>query len=431
MIVRMSKSLKYIRCGKLYNGIDDEFKVDYSILVEGKNIVKVGPRFDIPESAEQIDLSDATVTPGLIDAHTHIENFDWRTGRDEMYKLSSEMRTIAAVRNAGKYLARGFTTIRHAGGHQGYGVLNVRDAIAQGYIEGSRIVAAAQFMCSPGSHGDFSQLYHRNPAISKHIQNDQVGLGSGKDFFVHAVREQAKYGADYIKIMATGGFASQNDSPVQQQLNDEELKAIMDTAHEIGIPVTAHVYTPRVMQKLVDFGITGLEHGSFMNQETAEKIASANVYLVPTFCPYEEAVHYDPEKIKLKNPEFTKKLELYRERLVEGREQIKKSKIRLGYGTDIAGVHQAYESGYEYMAWFKSGMGTFRTLKAATKTNAGILQIDHIVGTLEPGKLADISAWKRDLETDPAALLDCYFVMKGGVVFNTQRCEDYEGFEEM
>jgi imidazolonepropionase-like amidohydrolase len=283
-------------------------------------------------------------------------------------------------------------------------------------------------MCSPGSHGDFSQLFNRNPKVSALIQNSQIGLGSGKDFFVNAVREQVKYGSDYIKIMATGGFFTPNDTPIQKQLNDEELKAIIDTAREMGKTVTAHVYTPEMMQTLVKLGIAGLEHGSLMDEETAALITDAKVYLVPTFCPYEEAVHYDPEKIKLKNPEFRRKLEQYREQLVLGREQIKKSSITLGYGTDIAGVHPAYESGYEYMAWFKTGMGVFRTLKAATKTNSEILQIEHLVGTLEPGKLADISAWKRDPETDPAALLDCAFVMKEGKTYQTERCEDYEGF---
>jgi imidazolonepropionase-like amidohydrolase len=424
------ENLLYLTCGKLYDGIRDEFRKNQSILVDGDRIVKIGPSFVRPESAKLVDLGDALVTPGLIDAHTHIEGLDWKLGPDATYKIDSEMRTIAAVRNAKKYLSRGFTTIRHAGGHGGFGVLRVRDAIAQKIIEGSRIIAAAQFLCSPASHGDFSQLYKNNPQLSYHIQRDQIGLGSGKDFFVNAVREQVKYGSDYIKIMATGGFFTPHDTPLQKQLNDEELKAIIDTARELGTTVTAHVYTPEMMQTLVKLGIHGLEHGSLMDEETANIIKDAGVYLVPTFCPYEEAVHYDPEKIKLKNPEFRKKLELYRERLVAGREQIIKSGIKLGYGTDIAGVHPAYESGYEYMAWFKSGMGVFRTLKAATKTNAEILGIDHFTGVLEEGKLADIAAWKRDLETDPAALLDCAFVMKEGKEYPVERCEDYEGFTE-
>ena len=143
---------------------------------------------------------------------------------------------------------------------------------------------------------------------------------------------------------------------------------------------------------------------------------------VPTFSPYEEAVHYDPEEIKKKQPEFRKKLELYRDALQAGREVICSSKIKLGYGTDFVANHQNYESGYEYEAWLSSGMHPFAALKAATSVNADILQLSDQIGTLEPGKLADISAWKRDLMHDKKALLDCAFVMKEGIQYQTESC---------
>lgn len=198
----------------------------------------------------------------------------------------------------------------------------------------------------------------------------------------------------------------------------------MMTAHEWGKTVTAHVYSPNHMQKLVKYGIDGMEHCSLMDEETAQMIADHNVYVVPTFCPYEEAVHYDPVGIQDKQPEFRAKLEYYKDALQAGREVIKNCKCKLGYGTDFVANHQNYESGYEFKAWMESDMGTFRTLKAATKNNSEILQLDDKIGTLEVGKLADISAWKRDLMTDPYALLDCAFVMKEGVVYPTEKCED-------
>ena len=187
------------------------------------------------------------------------------------------------IRTAQKTLSRGFTTVRHPGGitSNGFGVLDVKRAIEKGYITGSRIVAAPRFLCAAGSHGDLSQGFARNPELSNIVQNLRLSLGAGKDFFVNAVREEIKYGADFIKIMATGGFFTPYDNPSQQQMNDEELKAIMDTAHEWGKTVTAHVYSVDHMQKLIKFGIDGMEHCSLMDEETAQMIIDNDVYVVP------------------------------------------------------------------------------------------------------------------------------------------------------
>lgn len=421
----MERRYKYIICGKLYDGIHDEFYENRKILVDGDKIAAVGIDVPCPEEAEVIDLSGFTVTPGLIDAHMHMDYFDWHTVREEVYTTSEEMKTLAIARCAKKVLERGFTSVRHVGGitSKGYGALDVKYAIEKGYIEGARIVAAPLFLCSAGSHGDMSQGYSRNPELSAIMQGMRTTLGSGKDFFANAVREQIKYGSDFLKIMATGGFFTPNDTPFQQQLNDEELRAIMQTAKELGKTVTAHVYTNELMNKLLDFGIDGMEHGSLMNEETAARIEDMGVYLVPTMCPYEEAVHYDAEQIKLKQPEFRKKLELHKEALQAGREVICKSKMFMGYGTDFVANHQNYESGYEFEAWLKSGMTGFQALKAATSNNARILQLEDEIGTLEAGKQADISAWGRDLLKDPKALLDCAFVMKGGKAYETVKVE--------
>lgn len=420
----MEHNYKIIRCGRLFDGITPEWKENQSILIDGSRIAEIGNEVTHPQHAQVIDLTQYQVTPGMIDAHMHMDFFDWHTVREEVYTTSEESKTLSIARTAKKALSRGFTTVRHTGGitSKGYGVLDVKRAIANGYLEGARIVAAPLFLCSAGSHGDLSQGFSGNPELSALLQSQRTTLGNGKDFFVNAVREQVKYGSDFLKIMATGGFFTPNDTPIQQQLNDEELEAIIRTAHELGKTVTAHVYTNELMRKLISFGIDGMEHGSLMNEETAALMEEKNLYLVPTFCPYEEAVHYDPQAIQLKQPEFRRKLELYKDALQAGREVICHSKIRLGYGTDFVANHQNYESGYEYEAWLNSGMSPFRTLTAATSVNAEIVGLADDIGTLEVGKLADISAWGRDLMQDPKALLDCAFVMKEGKIYPTESC---------
>ena len=422
-------NLKYIICGKLYNGIEPEFKEGWKILIEDDKIVEVGPNVAQPETAEVIDLSDCQVTPGLIDAHMHMDYYDWHQVRDIVYTTTEEFKALATLHTAQKTLSRGFTTIRHIGGisTSGFGAIDVRNAINDGKFTGSRMVVAPRLLGTVGGHGDLTQAFAHNPDFSKTALTTRPSIGCGEDFFRNAVREDIKAGADFIKIMATGGFFTPYDNPLQQQMSDGELAAVFDEAHNWGKEVTAHVYSAELQKKCVSLGIDGMEHCSLMDEEAADMIVENNVYVVPTFTPYEDAVHYDPVSIATKQPEYRAKLEIYKERMQEGREVIRKSKVKLGYGTDMVATHNNCESGYEFQSWMNSGMGTFRTLEAASRVNAEILHLDDKLGTIEVGKLADVSAWKRDLMTDPNALLDCAFVMKEGVVYATEKCEDFEG----
>jgi len=244
-----------------------------------------------------------------------------------------------------------------------------------------------------------------------------IGMGNGAEYFREAVRREIKFGSDFIKIMLSGGFFTPNDSPLDQQLSDEELYAIISTARGLGKSITAHVYHPPLMQKLVKFGITGIEHGSMMDEETADMIEKAGIYVVPTFLPYDEIIRLDEKNLAKKSPEFQAKLRKYSDKLKSGREVIINSKIKLGYGTDLVVVHQCYESWYEYDSWMKSGLDPFRALKAATSINAEILERENYIGSIEPGKYADISAWSKDLLNQSDALSECAFVMKEGKIY--------------
>ncbi len=408
--------MSYIKiiCGKLYDGIKDELQENKEILIKDKFIEEVGENLATPEGCKVIDLSGLTVTPGMIDAHVHASFFDWREIDKDAVYYSDAMRALAVSECARRALAGGFTTMRHVGWFREDYSLDVKRAIDAGYLEGSRMIVAPHFLCAPGSHGDSTQKIATNPQLARFMESCYPSMGSGAEFFRDAVRHEVKLGADFIKIMATGGFFTPNDSPEDKQLSYDELKAIIDTAHSLHTTVTAHAYTSELVQTMAELGIDGVEHASLIDKETADILEEKDIYVVPTFCPYDEIVLLDEEKLAEKSPEFQRKLRYYRDNLVESREILKSSKIRLGYGTDLVVGYQNYECGREYSAWLRNGMDPFRTLKAATSVNADILGIADKVGTIEAGKYADISGWGRDLLTDDKALLDCSFVMKEG-----------------
>ncbi|MCI8302999.1 MAG: amidohydrolase family protein [Lawsonibacter sp.] len=412
-----------IICGQLYDGVRPQLERGMEILVEGSVITGVGRNLSRPRDCQVIDLGGMTVTPGMIDAHIHSDIFDWRNYSDILMR-SEVWNNLGHLHTAQRSLERGFTTIRaHALAQgRGYGLSDVRRAIDEGYFQGSRMVITFHMLGSPGSHADASQAII-NPWLSDAAS--QPFIGSGADFFRQVVRKDIKYGADFIKLFISGGFSTPGDSPENTYLSDGEIEAIITTARSMGRPTTAHVYTPEHMQKLIRFGITGMEHGSLMDEETAALFEKTNTYLVPTFCPYNEIINLDEAALAQKEPHFQAKLRKYAAQLKKGREIIAGSSIRLGYGTDFVTVHQCYESWYEYQSWMRAGIDPFRILKAATSTNAEILGLQDRIGTVEPGKLADLAGWRRDLLGDEDALSECAFVMKGGV-----RCRALHGGDQ-
>ena len=425
--------MSYIKvvCGKLYDGIRDEIRGKSEILIEDGVILEVGEHTVSPTGTRIIDLSGLTVTPGMIDAHVHASFFDWREIPKDTVYYSDGMRALAAAGCARKALAGGFTTIRHVGWFREDYSLDVKRAVDAGFIRGARMIVAPHFLCTPGSHGDPSQSVATNPALSGFLEKQYPTMGSGAEFFRDAVRHEVKIGADFIKIMATGGFFTPNDSPEDKQLSDEEMAAIIETAHALNRTVTAHAYTGDLITTLAELDIDGIEHASLIDKDTIRLLEEKDIYVVPTLCPYDEIVLLDEEKLAEKSPEFQRKLRHYRDRLVESRRMLFESSIRFGYGTDLVVGYQNYECGREYSAWLRNGISPYRALRAATAENARILGISDRVGTIEPGKLADLAGWSRDLLTDDKALLDCAFVMKEGVEYPHMSMLDLYKWEEM
>ena len=222
-------------------------------------------------------------------------------------------------------------------------------------------------------------------------------------------------------MMVSGSFYSPDSDPDLIYFRDEELKAIIETAHSLRMKVTAHVYGPEAMQKLAKMGIDCMEHGALMDAPTVRVIEKCGTVLVPTFFPYDVVV--SPNPLPSQDHQMSCKLAKYAERLKEGRKHILNSNIKLGYGSDIVFQHNNYDCGNEYSCWLRSGTDPFRALKAATSINAEIIGIKD-VGRIEEGAYADIAAWSKDILTDHRALMDCAFVMKNGRTYPTESSLD-------
>lgn len=411
-----------LRCGKIFNGVDEKLHSGLDIQIENETITKISPKIVSPPNAEIIDLSGLTVTPGLIDAHVHFDFAGSAAAIPGVIYDSDECKAINILYCARRALEGGFTTVRLAGADlTGYGAVDARRAIEKGMFEGARLVVAPHALGSSGSHGDHSIFLAANPALSDAQEaRFKNNLGNGADFFKKAVRKEIKYGADYIKIIPTGGFATPSDGPEDMQLDNDELKAIIDTARNLFKSVTAHAYSSKLVTNLANLGITGIEHGALIDEQTLEVLKKNGVYLVPTFMPYEDIINIDEEKLAKKNKAFREKLRLYSEQLRTTRKllvrEILAEELTIGYGTDIVAVYDNFECWREFKAWRGSGISALRTLKAATSVNAKIIEHPEL-GTLAVGKTADIAGWSRDILNDHEAISECAFVMKNGKIF--------------
>lgn len=407
----------YIFCGKLFDGVHDELYEHYGILIEDGRILKTGKDLPRPRDAEYIDLGHLTVTPGLSDVHLHSEKMDIPV--DPPFP-SEGRRTLGHLYVAQRMLERGFTTIRCFNTDRDYGIVDAKRVIEQGYFPGARMVVSSHMLGSIGGHCDMSGMFGvvMDPALCELAQN-RLAIGVGADFFRTCVQRDVKYGADFIKIMYSGGFLTPTDDPEDQQLSDEEMRAIIYTAHALNRTVTAHVYSAENVRKLLTFGIDGMEHCAMIDEETADELERSGVYVVNTQMPYENIINMKDEEIaKMQPAHMVEKMLKYRPRLVAGRKVLAKSKIRrLGFGTDIVAAYQSYDAWREYAVWMRSGFEPFRTLRACTSVNADIMRLSNEIGTVEPGKRADLAGWHRDLLTDPEAISQCDFVMKDGVQY--------------
>jgi imidazolonepropionase-like amidohydrolase len=396
-----------VRAGKLLDVKTGKTLSDQAIVIEGDKIVSVGPASDAPAGTTTINLPNATVLPGLIDAHTHI-TFNPTFGYQTL-GISIPREALIGAHNARLTLEAGFTTIRNVAA-SGYADVALRDAINAGDVPGPRMLVSGPALSITGGHCDNNLL-----PFEYHVSNE--GVADGIESVQHKTREVIKYGADLIKICATGGVLSKGDDPNASQFTLEEMKAIVAEAHRLGRKVAAHAHGAQGVIWASEAGVDSVEHGHLMNDAAIATLKKNGTYLVPT----QYLMDWQREHAAQANlPDYAKrKMEMVSETGENNARKAIAAGVKIGLGTDAA-VYPHGLNAHELAAYVRLGMTPLQAIQSATINDADLLGWSDKIGTLEPGKWADIIAVDGDPLHDVTTLQHVKFVMKGGEVVKNE-----------
>jgi imidazolonepropionase-like amidohydrolase len=372
---------------------------DATVIIEGTVIKEVltGARSAAGAGGEVIDCDGRTVIPGLIDAHVHVCAVEVDLAAQRR-KYPASLLAYAAGKMIRQALDQGFTTVRDAGGAD----WGMKQAVDLGLIPGPRMFVSGHPLSQTGGHGD-SRSRAENHAGCGCAEIGMVpNIADGVDEVRRAVRTELRRGADAIKVMAGGGVASPADQLESSQYQPDELSAAVAEAEAAGTYVLAHAYTPAAIRNAVQAGVRSIEHGNFLDEETAALMAAKGTFLVPTFVTYEK-LHEQGRERGLTAVELTK-LDRVLGSGLDGLRRARAAGVRIGSGSDLLGPlarHKARE-----LAIKASVLGAHETLIATTRTNAELLGIAAETGTIEPGKRADLLVVDGDPLADIALLQD-------------------------
>ncbi|HEU4786134.1 MAG TPA: amidohydrolase family protein [Gemmatimonadaceae bacterium] len=386
------------------------------VVVTDDKIVAVGKQgsVNVPAGAKTIDFGDATLLPGFIDAHTHVIGREAGDPEkdDELVRDYQSFGAILGVANAQKTLLGGFTTIRNVGAPN-FDDMALRRAISEGFVIGPRMQNAGHAIGITGGHCDENGF---RPGIMD--GNPALGIADGADQARAAVRYQAKYGADVIKICATGGVLSEGDAVGVQQYTYDEMKAIVDEATKLERKVAAHAHGTEGIKTAVRAGVASIEHGSFLDEEGAKMMAQHGTFLVPTLSAG-ESVERLVKAGQIKGLRAQKALAAA-SAMRNGVKIAVRDGVPIALGTD-AGVDPHGKNAHEFVLMVEwGGMTPMQSIVAGTLNGAKLLGWDNRVGSLTPGKLADVVAVPGDPLRDIHAMEQVSFVMKNGYVYKNQ-----------
>ncbi|MDB5741189.1 MAG: amidohydrolase [Alphaproteobacteria bacterium] len=401
-----------IHAGRLIDGTGAAPRNQVTILVHDQRIVSVTPGFTAPADAQVIDLSGATVLPGLIDTHVHITGqFD---GGDPIREMVTETDLSAAYKTpayARATLEGGFTTVRDVGGSTDL-VVAMKRAIASGEIAGPRMWVAGSPLSPTGGHGDAHSGL--DPALNQ-PQWDEP-LVDGADSAIRIVRDHRRRGVDLIKIMPSGGVLSVNDDPNLQLMSDAEIKAVVETAHALGMKVAAHIHGRGAIEHALALGVDSVEHGSYAGPESYPLFKSHGAYLVPTLLIAQRVVEIAKTHPEQLPPSSAAKALEVGPRLQKNLGDAYKAGVKIAFGTDQGLVPHGKNAG-EFKLMVAAGVSPADAILAATRNAADLIGDSADIGSVQPGRYADIIAVTGDPLADVSLLEHVGFVMKGGTVY--------------
>jgi len=408
-----------VKAARMFDGKADGVVSPGIVVVVDGRIQAAGPSVAIPAGARVLDLGDATLLPGFMDAHTHLTSEstdDYKQARlDGLERPIAEM-AIRATVYARKELMAGFTTCRDVGSSD-YLDVGLRNAIRDGITPGPRMLVAVHAIGATGGHCDDGAGY-RAGLFGKET-GIQEGVANGPDQIRAAVRFNVKYGADVIKTCATGGVLSLTDDVDSPQLTQAELDALVDESHALRRKTAAHAHGAEGARRAIRAGIDSIEHGTFLDDEALDMMKAKGTFLVPTLMApqglkekLERAVYMPPQIVVKARAAMARSADMFRRALAKG--------VRIGLGTDAA-VYPHGRNAEEFGKMVDLGMKPVDALKAGTSLDAELIGVADRLGVLAPGMLADIVAVPGDPTKEIHQTEKVFFVMKEGVVFRNDR----------
>ncbi len=401
-----------IHAGRLIDGVTKAERQNVSILIHDDRVTAIQDGFVTPQGAEVIDLSNKTVLPGLIDCHVHITQ-TWHMGDPIRLAVTrtDEDDAVEATVSARNTLLAGFTSIRDVGASTPV-VLALKKAVNAGVISGPRMWVAGTPLGPTGGHGDPADGL--DPELEHAHWTDSI-IDSPEQAR-HTVRRLKREGVDLIKIMPSGGVMSIGDDPSLQLMQDDEIKAVIDTAHSLHMKVAAHAHGKQAIDHTIELGVDSIEHGSYADAASYALFKAHGTYLVPTMLVgqkvYERAKTH-PEQL---NPSTAEKALVIGPLLKRNLHDAYRAGVKIAFGTDTFGLSQHGENAQEFAIMVDAGMTPIDAIWAATHNAADLIGDSQDIGAVAPGHYADIVAVDGDPLQSITTLEHVQFVMKGGQV---------------
>jgi imidazolonepropionase-like amidohydrolase len=403
-----------LKAARLFDGKSKTLLPDGVVIVEGNTITGAGSNLPVPDEAQIIDLGDATLSPGFMDAHTHLTlDFSGDYNQRRLRSLSENISQLAleTIPNARATLEAGFTSVRDVGGgfphSHDFPDVSLRNAINEGIVPGPRMLVATHGIGATGGHFDDTNGYRDMIFGAEPDWTD--GIADGPDAIRKAIRLEVKNGANVIKAAVSGGVLSLADEVDVPQFNPAEMAALVDESHRLRKKVAVHCHGDAAAREAINAGVDSIEHGSFMKPGTLQLMKQKGIYLTPTLLASDwvmKKIAQYPPAVQAKGKAATDaRTEMFRNALKIG--------VKISFGTD-AGVFPHGQNAKEFALMVGLGMKPIDALLSATSVDAELFGVADKLGTLEKGKLADVIAMPGDPTQDITATERVFFVMKDG-----------------